>query len=148
MVVFAEDVSFSIVVFSGEMRESLEQHVTIEGVDPPIMKQLIDYAYTSDITINQDNAQQLLSAANMVQILSIQEACCKFLETEMDPSNCLGIHCFAEAHMCMPLSEKAKKYTLEHFPEVVQHEELLLLSQVNCQYIHTLSMIICRFPMC
>ena len=52
----------------GEMRESIEQRITIADIEPMVMKQLIDYAYTSDITINQDNAQHLLSAANMVQV--------------------------------------------------------------------------------
>ena len=35
--------------------------------------------------------------------------CFSFLEKEMDPSNCLGIHCFAEAHACIPLSEKVNQ---------------------------------------
>ncbi len=115
--------------FLGEMREKQMANVPIVGIDPTIMRQLIDYAYTSDITIHQDNAQHLLSAANMVQIISVREACCRFLEKEMDPGNCLGIHCFAEAHMCMSLAQSAKEYTLEHFSEVAKHSEILLLPQ-------------------
>ena len=45
----------------------------------------------------------------------------------MDPSNCLGIHCFAEAHVCDELSEKARQYVIEHFTEVARQEEILLL---------------------
>lgn len=116
-------------ILSGDMRESAERRVSISGIQANIMKQLIDYAYTANITITHDNAQQLLSAANLVQIHSIREACCKFLEKEMDPSNCLGIHCFAEAHVCLKLSEKAKKFAEEHFTEVAHHEEILLLPQ-------------------
>lgn len=109
------------------MKESRGKEVTIKGMSPFIMKQLIDFAYTSDISITQENAQQLLSAANLVQINTILQACCNFLEGEMDPSNCLGIHCFAEAHVCVELSEKARSYVIEHFTDVAKHEEILLL---------------------
>ncbi|XP_063415045.1 kelch-like protein 3 isoform X1 [Mytilus trossulus] len=114
-------------MFTGEMRESHEREVRIDGISPDIMEQLIDFAYTADISITQENAQQLLSAANLVQINTIIQACCNFLEGEMDPSNCLGIHCFAEAHICVELSEKARVYVIEHFTDVAKHEEILLL---------------------
>ena len=45
----------------------------------------------------------------------------------MDATNCLGIHCFAEAHVCSTLSEKAKLYTLQNFKKVSESDELLLL---------------------
>lgn len=32
----------------------------------------------------------------------------------MDASNCLGIHCFAEAHACIDLQKKAKDYALQY----------------------------------
>ena len=75
-----------------DMIESVQRRVNIQSIDSSIMGQLIDYAYTSSIRITQENAQALLSAANLVQFNSIQDACCKFLEREMDPSNCLGTH--------------------------------------------------------
>lgn len=40
-----------------------------------------------------------------------------------------GIHCFAEAHVCESLAELAKNYALEHFAEVAQHDEVLMLSR-------------------
>lgn len=116
-----------IILLLGDMRESHEKEVRIDGISPDIMEQLIDFAYTADISITQENAQQLLSAANLVQINTIIQACCNFLEGEMDPSNCLGIHCFAEAHICEELSDKAKVYVTEHFTDVAKHEEILLL---------------------
>ena len=60
------------------MKERNETRITIEGVEAHIMKQLIEYTYTSDIHITTENAQQLLSAANMIQIISIIDACCRY----------------------------------------------------------------------
>ena len=49
----------------------------------------------------------------------------------MDPSNCIGIHCFAEAHVCDELAEKALRYTLHNFTDVARHDEILLLSRTK-----------------
>ena len=38
-----------------------------------------------------------------------------YLFRNMDESNCLGIHCFAEAHDCTQLMLTAKTYVLKHF---------------------------------
>ena len=37
----------------------------------------------------------------------------------MDESNCLGIHCFAEAHACTQLMLTAKTYVLKHFQVIL-----------------------------
>lgn len=59
----------------------------------------------------------------------VKQACCDFLESQLDPSNCLGIRDFAETHNCLDLMQAAEVYSQKHFPEVVQHEEFMLLQQ-------------------
>ena len=51
------------------------------------------------------------------------------MESQLDPSNCLGIRDFAETHNCVDLMQAAEVFSQKHFPEVVQHEEFILLSQ-------------------
>lgn len=62
-------------------------------------------------------------------VLGVKQACCEFLESQLDPSNCLGIRDFAETHNCVDLMQAAEVFSQKHFPEVVQHEEFILLSQ-------------------
>ena len=57
-------------------------------------------------------SQALLSASNLLEVVAVREACCRFLERHIDSTNCVGIHCFAEAHACHDLTKKAKAYTL------------------------------------
>lgn len=64
-----------------------------------------------------------------VFVLGVKQACCEFLESQLDPSNCLGIRDFAETHSCVDLMQAAEVFSQKHFPEVVQHEEFILLSQ-------------------
>lgn len=77
------------------MLERNRAHVTLHDVDPTALKQLIDYTYTGEITITEDNVQVLLPASSLLQIQSVREACCKFLLRQLHPSNCLGIRSFA-----------------------------------------------------
>lgn len=44
--------------------ESRERTVTIEEVDPEILKTLIDFCSTSRITITRDNVYDIFNAAN------------------------------------------------------------------------------------
>lgn len=60
--------------------------------------------------------------------IGVQKACCEFLEEQLDPSNCLGIKSFAEAHGCTELRQAAQEYILKHFTGLVESEEFMLLS--------------------
>ena len=62
----------------------------------------------------------LLAAANLLDIMAVREACCNFMERQMDEMNCVGIHCFAEAHSCKMLEKRSMDYMLEHFSTVYQ----------------------------
>ena len=90
-----------------------------------MIRLLVDYAYTSEVLITRTNVQSLLSAANLLEVLPVRDACCRFMERNMDEANSLGIHCFAELHACTDLALKAKKFTLRYFPDVCQQEEFL-----------------------
>lgn len=57
----------------------------------------------------------------------MQDVCCEFLRSQLDPSNCLGIRAFADTHSCRELLRIADKYTQNNFIEVMQNEEFLLL---------------------
>lgn len=78
-----------------DMVERNRDKVTLYDVDSSALRQLIDYAYTGEITITEDNVQILLPVSSLLQIHSVREACCKFLLRQLHPSNCLGIRSFA-----------------------------------------------------
>lgn len=100
-------------MFLSKLAESKQNIVVLKGIEVEMMSLLLDYAYTSALVITRNNVQCLLSAANLLQVLPVIEAACRFLERHMDASNCLGIHCFAEAHACTELQNKAKDFALQ-----------------------------------
>lgn len=78
--------------------------------------------------------QTLLPAASLLQLNGVRDACCKFLLSQLDPSNCLGIRGFADTHSCSDLLKAAHRYVLQHFVDVAKTEEFMLLplKQVTC----------------
>ena len=105
-------------MFTGELAESRQTEVTIRDIDERAMEQLIDFAYSSTVTVEESNVQTLLPAACLLQLSEIQDACCEFLKRQLDPSNCLGIRAFADTHACRDLLRVADKFTQNNFLQV------------------------------
>lgn len=120
-------------MFTGDLEESHQSIVELQGLDPDTMEFLLDFVYTESIQVSVENVQALLPAACLLQLEGVQKACCKFLEQQLDPSNCLGIRSFAESHGCEELRYAAEKYILKHFVDVVQSEEFFQLSSDNVE---------------
>ncbi|CAK6964753.1 kelch-like protein 20 [Scomber scombrus] len=126
-IVLASFSSYFQAMFSIDLIESKQERVAINGVEPQMVGMLVSYAYTSEVYISKANVQALLAAANLLDVMAVREACCRFMERQMDEMNCVGIHCFAEAHSCKVLEKRSMDYILEHFSSVSQQEEFLSL---------------------
>ncbi|XP_032483824.1 kelch-like protein 17 isoform X4 [Phocoena sinus] len=114
-------------MFTNEMSESRQTHVTLHDIDPQALDQLVQFAYTAEIVVGEGNVQTLLPAASLLQLNGVRDACCKFLLSQLDPSNCLGIRGFADTHACSDLLKAAHRYVLQHFVDVAKTEEFMLL---------------------
>uniref|UniRef100_A0A672UXM7 BTB domain-containing protein n=1 Tax=Strigops habroptila TaxID=2489341 RepID=A0A672UXM7_STRHB len=101
-------------MFTNEMSESRQTHVTLHDIDPQALEQLVQYAYTAEIVVGEGNVQTLLPAASLLQLNGVRDACCKFLLSQLDPSNCLGIRGFADTHSCTSVLGTAGHLALSH----------------------------------
>ncbi|XP_070535912.1 kelch-like protein 24 [Ptychodera flava] len=114
-------------MFKSDLRERREDQVTLTGMKASIVKNLLDYSYTSTLAITAENAQDLLSTAQFLQYEPVVHACCEFLKTQIHASNCLGIQSFAETHSCFNLAVEARAFALINLVDVVKQEEFLEL---------------------
>lgn len=126
-VILASVSPYFFAMFNEDMLERNMDVISLHDIDPDSLKRLIDYAYTGEITITEENVQVLLPASSLLQIQSVREACCKFLLRQLHPSNCLGIRSFADAHSCKELHSRSHRFALQNFQQVVGTEEFLLL---------------------
>nr|UZH44864.1 kelch-like protein [Carassius gibelio]WEX30254.1 Kelch-like protein 3-A [Carassius gibelio] len=112
-VVLASCSPYFCAMFTGDMSESKAHHVEIRDVDGQTLSKLVDYIYTAEIEVSEDNVQVLLPAASLLQLMDVRQVCCDFLQTQLHPTNCLGIRAFADLHACTGLLSLAHAYAGE-----------------------------------
>lgn len=71
------------------------------------------------ISVTVENVQELMVAADMLQLNEVVSVCGEFLKGHMDPSNCVGIFQFLEQIACMDMLEFTENYINVHFLEVL-----------------------------
>lgn len=128
-IVLAACSDYFCAMFTSELSEKGKSFVDIQGLTASTMEILLDFVYTETVLVTVENVQELLPAACLLQLKGVKRACCDFLDSQLDPTNCLGIRDFAETHNCLDLMQAAELFSQKHFPEVVQHEEFMLFSQ-------------------
>ncbi|CAH1773354.1 unnamed protein product [Owenia fusiformis] len=126
--VLAASSPYFMALFSSDLKEGKEARVVFKDMSAWTVKRLIEYAYSGSLEITVNNAQEILAAANLLEFPVVVDACCRFLETQLHPTNCLGIEKFAQLHSCDHLAKIAHKQALENFSSVVESDEFLNLS--------------------
>ncbi|XP_068150362.1 actin-binding protein IPP [Drosophila tropicalis] len=112
-----------------------QKSVVLHTIDGDILHILLDFIYTGRCEITQSNVQELLAAADMLQLNEVVDGCCEFLCRELHATNALGILRFAEAHNCESLAKSAINFVHANFPAITLEDEFLetpqsLLSQL------------------
>ena len=130
-VVLAGSSPYFAAMFAGSMEESFASSVTLHTITPGALQQLLEYCYTSVISVTTDNVQDLLPAADILQLSWVRQVCCEFMKNQLDSNNCLGICAFANTYSCAELQLAASSYAQQHFLEVLEGGEFLELGQTE-----------------
>ncbi|KAM4608971.1 kelch-like protein 23 [Polymixia lowei] len=119
--------SYFRVMFTTDMRERSNNLIELTGVGFDVLCALVNYVYTAQVSITESNVQSLLEAANLLQFHSVKQACEDFLIRFLDVDNCLGMHTFAQLHVCRALEREARRVLLSRFEELIEQDEFLEL---------------------
>ncbi|KAL6065461.1 hypothetical protein STEG23_011574, partial [Scotinomys teguina] len=111
-VVLAAASHFFNLMFTTNMLESKSFEVELKDAEPDIIEQLVEFAYTARISVNSNNVQSLLDAANQYQIEPVKKMCISVL---------------AECLDCPELKATADDFIHQHFTEVYKTDEFLQL---------------------
>ncbi|PIO25967.1 hypothetical protein AB205_0110380 [Aquarana catesbeiana] len=115
-------------MFCSNFRESIQERVTLLGIDSDTFRQIITYVYTGGILITVNNVFHLIQASSLLQYDKLIGTCLKFLQDQMTPQNCLSMICLSELFSLKSLKEKARHMALKCFKEVSLSEDLKELS--------------------
>ncbi|XP_027017425.1 gigaxonin [Tachysurus fulvidraco] len=97
--------------------------IELQGISMPIMKQILDYIFSGEISLGEDTIQDVVQAADMLLLTDLKSLCCQFLESCITAENCIGIRLFS-LHYCLHhVHHVATEYLQTHFRDVVDTEE-------------------------
>lgn len=82
------------------------------------MAAFIDFAYTGQITLTEDNVQSLIRDADYLGLNDVKDECANFLETCIHFWNVIEIHYLAELLNCTSLQKKCIEFLNNYFLEV------------------------------
>ncbi|VDN51006.1 unnamed protein product [Dracunculus medinensis] len=126
-IVLAATIPYFRAMFTAEMAECQQNEICLKEMDADTLEQIIDFTYTGRLRITAANVQSTMEAANFLQLYSIVDECCKFLQCRLHSQNVLGIRSFAMTLGCVSLVLSADRFIHKHFLSVSQGEEYLML---------------------
>ncbi|XP_072366925.1 actin-binding protein IPP isoform X2 [Scyliorhinus torazame] len=127
--ILAASSPYFAVLFAGGMQEASKDLIQIHGIEAETFRLLLEFIYTGIIDVSIKNVQEVILAADMLQLTEIVNMCSDFLKGQVDPSNCVGIYQFAEQIACHDLIEFTESYIYVHFLEVCKTEEFMGLEK-------------------
>ncbi|XP_017076911.2 kelch-like protein 18 [Drosophila eugracilis] len=128
-VVLAATIPYFYAMFTNNMAESRIKEITMKesAIEPSALESLINYVYSGQVRIDNQNVQSLMVGASFLQLSNVRDACASFLISRFHPHNVLGIRTFADSMICRQLIDAADKYIDQNFAKVSQSEEFLAL---------------------
>ncbi len=130
-IVLAASIPYFNAMFLHDLAEARKDHITINSVDPSALEQIINYSYNGMITINIENVQALLIAANFLHLNTIKNACCDFIKKRLNIQDSLCVRSFAQQLMCHDLVDSVDKYIDKNFNKIIQTKEFLNLEAID-----------------
>ncbi|XP_056145442.1 kelch-like protein 41a isoform X2 [Lampris incognitus] len=119
---------FCELYFSEDGKElDKKEEVVLENLDPAIVEMIVNYMYSAEIDINDDNVQDIFAVANRFQIPSIFTVCVNYLQKRLSPKNCLAIFRLGLMLNCPRLAVAAREYIADRFENMVKDDEFLEL---------------------
>ena len=113
---------------SNDMVERQRGTVTLEGVTSCAMRLILDYMYTGRLTVDYCHIEDVLHAADYLQIPAIKHWCERYVVNELNADNCLGWLRVGTVYNLGFLVERARETIYKSIHRVVESSEFVRLS--------------------
>ncbi|KAK4876423.1 hypothetical protein RN001_012845 [Aquatica leii] len=111
-------------MFTSDLCEKDQRSVELHAISPNVLTTLIDFVYSGEIEINQNNVQELMIAADMLELEDVVLGCAEYLIKELHAVNAIGIYRFAESHNWRNLQSAALQFIQSHYPQIINEDEI------------------------
>ena len=120
--------SYFLAMFTSGLLETNKTEIKLNEIDAESLESIVNYMYTGELVITEENVQSILTTANLLNMINIKDSCGQFIQSHLDVDNCLGIREFADYHSCSVLLKHAETFIEQYFSEIVLKDEFLMLN--------------------
>ena len=125
-------------IFSDDLLSQEGSRYRLKDVTCNTLGDLINFIYTGEVTLEEENVVDLLHAAYDYEIPTLARACCDWLEVQLSSYNAIGIWLLAreqQSEYISDLEEIAKSYIIANFTSVCREDEFLELEYEDLEEI-------------
>ncbi|KAM6934340.1 kelch-like protein 41a [Xenentodon cancila] len=119
---------FRELFFTEDGKEVDRKEVLLENLDPNMMEVIVNYMYSAEIDINDNNVQDILALANRFQIPSVFTVCVNYLQKKLTMKSCLAIYRLGLMLNCPRLAMAARDYIADRFETIAKDADFLELA--------------------
>ncbi|XP_060604337.1 kelch-like protein 41 isoform X2 [Ruditapes philippinarum] len=101
--------------------------IEIHNIPSHILNPVVTYIYSGNITLNNENVQDFLMTATMLELTYLIECCANYMMREVCKENCVEMFTFASHFACSKLKQHTKKFILDKFSDIFPDENLFEL---------------------
>ena len=131
-IVLAASSDYFHAMFAHGMKESNQEVIELkdESISATALKIVLDSIYSGDLQVNDENVFEVLVAADHLQVTSVVQQCCEYLQTQFvqlrfDVQTYCQICTIANRHGLIDLQEAAQSKMASMYKEVCESEEFL-----------------------
>ncbi|XP_075045464.1 kelch-like protein 36 [Mixophyes fleayi] len=102
-------------MFTIGMREVHQKEVELVGASYIGLKAVVDFLYTSDLTLDGGNTDYVLETSHLLQIWKVVDFCCEYLESEVNEENYLYLQELASIYSLERLDSYIDSFILHNY---------------------------------
>ena len=132
-IVFAASSDYFHAMFAHGMKESNQEVIELkdESISAAALKIVLDSIYSGDLQVNDENIFEVLVAADHLQVTSVVQQCCDYLQTQFvdqlrfDVQTFCRVSAIADRHGLKDLQEATQTKMAYIYKEICESEEFL-----------------------
>nr|XP_044997851.1 kelch-like protein 36 isoform X2 [Jaculus jaculus] len=102
-------------MFTLGMREAFQKEVEMFGTSYVGLKAVVDFLYGGELVLDGGNIDYILETAHLLQIWTVVDFCCEYLEQEVSEDNYLYLQELASIYSLKRLDVFIDNFVLSHF---------------------------------
>lgn len=105
------------------MEESLSGVIKIPDASPKVLRSFVDYLYTAETPLDEENAPDLLILAEKYQVNHLKVFCETYMTSKVNHENAIACYAFAHQHNARQLQDAALSLIIENMVSLREREE-------------------------